>query len=477
MRKEYRKLLTNTGLLAIGSFASSLLGMLLIPFYTTVLSTEDYGTSDLIITTTSLLFPFTTLAISESIMRFALDKGTDRKSVYTIGMGIVVMGFTIVLCVTPFIRRTTIGPYTVFFLLYYLFYCLHTITSYFIKGLEKVSIYSVAGLINSVIVISCNLLFLLAFKWGIVGYLLGSIIGHMSTMLFMFFSAKLYKYIIAPWKIDWTLFKDMVKYSIPIIPNSISWWVANSSDKYMLNYYADVSQVGIYSVSYKIPSIIMTVMGFFISAWQLSSVEDFGTEKSKRFYSDIYSKCFACNLLVAGGLILFSKPFGAFLYSADFFAAWRYVPVLIIANVFNILASFMGTVYTSAKKTKMLSISTLIGASANVLMNLFLIPFIGVMGAALATAASYMIMWIIRVVNTRKILPFPIDYKGNGIMLLLLFLEAVFVYIDTLITHIFAALILVLFLLHYREFLLEIGKKVFYWFFLKFRDNRNHSVG
>lgn len=352
MKREYKKLLSNTGLLAIGSFASSLLGMLLIPFYTAVLSTVDYGISDLIVTTTSLLYPFTTLAISESIMRFALDKLVDKKSVYSIGLSMIFGGYILLLLCSPIIKRSTIGNYYYYFLLYYISYCVHTVTSYFVKEIEEIKIYSIAGLLNSAIVISCNLYFLLVLKIGIIGYLLSSILGHGLTALFMFISGRLYEYIIPVWKIDGHLFRKMIQYSIPIIPNSISWWIANSSDKYVLNHFVNVSQVGIYSISYKIPTIMMTVMGFFISAWQISAVDDFGTKKSQEFFSDVFRKCFAVNVILASGLIALSKVMGSFLYSSDFFIAWKYVPVLVLANVFNVMASFMGTIYTSAKKQR-----------------------------------------------------------------------------------------------------------------------------
>lgn len=458
MKKEYGKLIKNTGLLAIGSFASSLLGMLLIPFYTAVLSTKDYGISDLIVTTTSLLYPFTTLAISESIMRFALDKGDSKKSIYSIGLTIAFAGYLLVLLFSPWIKTTAIGSYYVYFLLYYLFYCLHTITSYFVKGLEEIKTYSVAGLLNSVVVISCNLLFLLVFKMGIVGYLLSSIIGHAVTTGFLFVRVKLYRYIQPFWKIDRSLLQQMIRYSIPIIPNSISWWIANSSDKYILNHYTDVSQVGIYAVSYKIPTIMMTIMGYFISAWQISAVEDFGTEKSQNFFSEVYKKCFAMNLLVAATLILSSKIMAGFLYSADFFAAWRFVPILVIANVFNVLASFMGTIYTASKRTKMLSISTMIGAVTNILMNFMLIPSMGAMGAAIATAISYAIMWLVRIINTRHIMKLSINLKRDSILLLLLIAEIVAVTIDSIYSWIIALIIFCVIIFENRAVMCELWK-------------------
>lgn len=447
MKREYKKLLTNTGLLAIGSFASSLLGMLLTPFYTSVLSTADYGVYDLIVTTTSLLYPFATVAISEAIMRFALDKRVDRKSVYSLGLSILLIGFVAILLFSPLIKKTAIGQYHWLFILYYVSYCIHTVTSYFVKGIENIKIYSVSGLLNSAIVISCNLFFLLFLKIGIVGFLLSSILGHSITAIFMFVSARLYKYIIPFWKIDRSLSRQMIVYSIPVIPNSISWWVANSSDKYILNQFTDISQVGIYSISYKIPTIMTTVMGFFISAWQISAVDDFGSENSQKFFSDIFRKCLSVNVMLASFLIASSKLMGAFLYADDFFEAWKYVPVLIMANVFNVLASFMGTIYTSAKKTKMLSISTILGALINIAMNFVLIPWIGAMGAAIATALSYFVMWIVRMISTKSIMRLTFNVKKVIFLIFCLIIQVCLMSVDNIFTHIGSCIIFVIILI------------------------------
>ncbi|MFA7636508.1 MAG: polysaccharide biosynthesis C-terminal domain-containing protein [Monoglobales bacterium] len=430
MKSEYKKILSNTSLFAIGSFGSSLLGMLFIPFYTSILSTADYGVSDLISTTTALLYPFASIAISEAIMRFALDKGSDRNTIYSGGIFTVLAGFVLVLLSSPLIYRTTIGPYLIYFLMYFLCYGLHTITSYFVKGIEKVKIYAIAGIINTLIVIAFNLIFLLWLKIGVHGYLLASIMGHLTTTLFMFFGARAYRYISFPWKLDSTLYRKMLIYSLPIIPNSISWWISNSSDKYMLNYYTSVSEVGIYSVSYKIPTIVMTVTGFFMSAWQLSAVDCFERKDVKNLFGDVFSRFISLNFLVATGLIITSKLFGSFLYSKDFFMAWKYVPTLIIANVFNTQASFLGTVYTSAKKTKMLSVTTITGALSNIAMNFVLIPRIGALGAAIATAFSYLVMFLFRLVNTRKILEYDFVVWRNITMFIALIAMCILVTMD-----------------------------------------------
>ena len=443
MKEENKKLLKNVGALTIGNFASKFLGLLLIPFYTAVLSTADYGVSDLIVTTTSLLFPFTSIAISEAIMRFALDKNTDKKSIYTSGLLIIIAGYIVLLFASPIMQKTPLQSYLVFFYLYYGFYCLYTITSYFVKGLEKILILSISGTINTIVVISCNLLFLMGFKMGVFGYLLSSIIGYASTFIFLFLKANIYRYITLPNKIDKQLLKEMLKYSVVIIPNSLSWWIANSSDKYILNYYVGTSDVGIYSVAYKIPTIIITITSIFISAWHLSAIEDFGSEKSRKFFSEIYNKFFLVNIAMSTTLIVSSKLMAYFLYSNDFFIAYKYTPILILACAFDGLASFMGSIYIAAKKSKMLAISTVSGAMTNIVLNFILIPHYGVMGAAISTVFSYALIFTIRIVNTKNLLNFNIKCLRDLSLLLILILEIILVIIDTSATVLMSVLLFV----------------------------------
>lgn len=453
MRTDYKKLISNTGMLAAGNFASSLLGMFMVPFYTSVLTTSEYGVSDLITVTTALLFPFVSLAISESIMRFALDKNTDHRSIYSVGIYTVLLGSFLFFLFYPFIKKTSIGEYTPFFMVYFISFCIHTITVYFAKGLNQIKKYSIAGLITSFVFIVCNLLFLLVLKTGIEGYLLSYIISQWCSTLYLFFGCKLYKYLIKVSAIDQNLVRKMIVYSLPIIPNSISWWISNSSDKYVLNYYKGLSEVGIYSVSYKIPTIMLTIMGFFISAWQISSVDDFGTEKSKKFFSDVNGKIVYTSALVASCLIITSKIFAGFLYSKDFFEAWIYVPMLVMANVFCVMSSFIGSIYTASKQTKMLSVSTVAGALLNIILNFALIPYIGVMGAALSTFISYLIIYVIRIINTRQILTYDVDFKTQFLLFGLMFMMSICVIADSTIGWICSILIFVLQLILSRKFL------------------------
>jgi len=457
MQPQYKKLIKNTGLFAIGTFATSLLGMLMTPLYTSVLSTSDYGAADLITITTSLLLPLVVCGVYEGILRFSLDKDADYKTIFSLGILLSLGGTLLVALFLPIISKTTIGPYKWFFITYFACCSLHTILSYFVKGIEKIRTYTIGGIIGSIVVISSNLFFLLYLKIGVYGYITSLILGHLIPSLFFIYKERLFQYLVLPSKLDHKLINAIFAYSIPIIPNGISWWIANSSDKYILNHFTDVSQVGIYAVSYKIPTIMMTIMGFFIASWQLSSVEEFGTDKSKAFYSNIYNKYVLISILLASLLIITAKPFASFLYAKDFFIAWRFVPILVIANVFNILSSFMGTVYIGAKKTKMLSISTMAGAGANIILNFLLIPYWGAMGAALATAASYTIIYVIRTIHSRSIMTFEVNHGRDILLFILLIAQAVFVLIDCFWTIQLAVLIFVYISFYSRHMFREVA--------------------
>lgn len=399
-----KKLGKNFGLLTIGNFSSSLLSFLFVPLYTAVLSTEEYGLVDLLTVTISLSFPILTLVISESVMRFCLEKENNGKQIFSIGFYITTAGCLLMLLLSGILFLTPLKDVYWYFILHFVFQAFYTAIAQYVKGQEKIQAYAIGGLLNTASVIGCNLLFLLVFKIGIHGYLLSMIIGHAVAILFYLIITKSWTCLIPVSKLDRRLLAAMLMYSCPMILNSVSWWISNSSDKYILSFFHGLDENGIYAVAYKIPSVLSIVTGLFISAWQISAVEDFNSEASVNTFRNVGSRYIAVNTIIAGGLITFSRFLAKFLFSADYYIAWKISPVLILAYVFNTLSSFYGTIYTSAKKTKMLLYSTLLAAGSNIVLNLILIPRWGGMGAAIATMVSYAMIYGIRVIDSAKIM-------------------------------------------------------------------------
>jgi len=411
MHQQGKRLGKNVLLLTIGTFGSKLLTFFLVPLYTSYLSTGEYGVADLLTTTISLLSPLFTVTIGEAVMRFALDKDVDKNQVFVLGALVNLTGFLVLFAVSPILLAISLlRPYYWYFIFYYFTYVLYQFLSFFTKGIDKVSIFTIAGIGHTLFTIITNIVALVIFKAGINGYLLSFIISNGAASLILIIGGRLLSYGKVN-SIDKTLLREMLNYSVPMIPNSISWWVSNSSDKYILTFFCGEMATGVYSVAYKIPTILSVCYNIFMNAWRLSAVEDFGSDDSRKFYSSVFQKLFDGLSVIAALIILFNKQLARFMYAKDFYEARVFVPILVLAVLTHGIGEYFGSIYTSAKKTKMLFYSSLIGAVTNIVLNTATIPLIAGMGAAIATFVSYATIVIIRAIHTRKIMKINFNAK------------------------------------------------------------------
>lgn len=407
----------NIGFMTIGNFASKMMGFILIPLYTTKLTTTEYGIADLIFTTISLLMPIFTLEINEAVLRFTLNQ-KENCTYFSIGVCSTIVSILLFTIFSPILLIfDEFRTYYFLVLILYATNVLYVCFSQYAKGIDRVKEYSIGGFLNTFFVALLNVLLLVFCDLKIEGYLLSYIIGYVISSLYLMYVLKINTKIISYKFIRVEVLKEMLRYSVPLIPNAICWWINNSADKYILAIFCNTSIVGIYSISYKIPSLLSVVSSIFFSAWQISAVEKFGTEENRVFYSRIFRIFIllistVCLVLVSG-----SQMLAKLLYANDFYGAWKYSIILIVAFMYNSLSSFMGTIYTSSKKTKMLLISSLMGAAVNIILNFVLIPISGAWGAAIATLVSYILTFIIRCIDTRKILKLNVN-KAESLLLI-----------------------------------------------------------
>ncbi len=444
---QYKKLGKNFAFLTIGSFASRLISFFMVPLYTAVLTTAEYGASSLINTSIWLLLPLFSLLMDEAVMRFALDKEIESSQTFSIGIWIAMIGFGVFCLLSPlFLLFEALRPYYWFFILYYLGTNFNGIVGQFAKSSGYLNQYTISGVIHTFIHILLSILFLVVFKWGVYGYLLATDIGLLFNALFIFISCKLHRYLLSPKKLNLKLARVMIRYSVPMIPNYLSWWVCNASNQYMITAMVGVGANGIYSVSGKIPSLLSQMASLFNSAWRLSAVDDFGTEGSQKFYHDIYSIYSTVLTVGAAVLVLFTKLLAGLLFSNEFFEAWRIAPTLILAQVISTLAIFMGSVFTSAKKTKALFLAPTVAAILNIILNYILIRQISAIGAAIASCVSFLTIYLINFFLTRKIMDIGISLWHELLLFALLALQIFFIRLDTMWGILAAAVIFLLIL-------------------------------
>lgn len=436
---KYQKLWKNISFFTIANFASKLLTFLLVPLYTAVLTTEQYGTADIITITVSLVFPIFTLCINEGMMRFAIDKEHDKSTVLSFGLLITFFGGGILLIFYPFSKLfVNLSVYYLYFFFYYISFSLYNVISYFAKGMNQVKKSAYCGVVNTVLVIVLNIVFISIFEWGLIGYLLSYCIAFSLSSIVLFKWGRFSRYLVIPSKFNKKLCKEMLKYSVPMIPNSIGWWISNSSDKYMLTFFVGLSTTGVYSIAYKIPTIFSVFSNLFMGAWRLSAAEEYSKENAEIFYNKVFQTYLSCSVIITSVLVLFTRIIAKILFAKDFFNAYVYVPILIVAALLHGVGEFYGVVYTSVKKTNKLLFSSILGAVSNIVFNFLLIPNIGGMGAAIATLLSYFLIVVVRIADTKQYIKLEIMKLNNFLSIILLNIEALIIISD--INHKFSML-------------------------------------
>lgn len=392
-------LINNMFILTISNFASKILVFLLVPLYTSILSTAEYGSYDLAVSTATLLYPILTLNIVDAVMRFSMDDSYSKEKIATIGMHFVSISIVLFGIVMFVLNKFKLWPdihgleLLIFF--YYISYVFNQFLIQFAKGLERVKDMGVAGVISTVMTLVTNILFLLVFKWGLVGFFLANMVAQAFSTIYLIIRVSFCKFI-TEIRFDKELAKEMLVYCVPLIATTVGWWINSTADKYVVTFMIGVSANGLLSVSYKIPQIINTLQGIFTQAWQISAIKEYGNEDTSRFYGNTFSiinvlMCSACSWL-----ILFTKPIASLLYAKDFYAAWKYVPFLLIASVINCASGLLGPILAAKKNSKAMMWSALIGGAANIILNIVLVYIIGIQGATIATVISSYIIYVVR---------------------------------------------------------------------------------
>ena len=403
---KYKKLATNTLIFAIGTFSSKVLSFLIMPFVTRMMQTGEYGAADLVQQTANVLIPIVFLQINSAALRFALDKATDKKEVLTVGIRTTIQGFIVFLLFAyPLslikINDFRLGDYIILIYVFVLVSGTRQLCQQFVRGMGFVKTFAIDGIIATATTLLFTLLFLGPLHWGVTGYISAIIASDFCSIVFLFITCKLWKYV-SFGKISKQLRNDMLKYSVPLMPTIILWWVINVSDRYMITYFIDSSANGLYTAASKIPNFIAMFSSIFIDAWQLSAVDEYDNKDRAQFFTNVFRVYSGGVFTVASMLILFCQLFTKILVAPSYYESWRYVPILIIATSMSCLVNFLASVYMAEKKSVMAMVTALSGALTNIILNLILIPRIGANGAAIATVMAFVVVFSTRGKNTRR---------------------------------------------------------------------------
>lgn len=428
---RYKDLIKDTFIFALGSFGSKAIVFLLVPLYTNVLTSKEYGTADLVLTFSQLLMPIMCLAIYNAIIRFGLENKEQPENTLLVGVLIWLIGCILLLFFIPLLGwYDAIAPWCWYLYLHVNASILLTLSQMYLKVKGENLKYSIISILQTTILAGLNILLLVFFHSGVKGYLLSNSLANLISALLAIFGGHIIRDLKQA-KLDLGLMKNMVCYSAPLIMNNIAWWIIQSSDKIMIEAYVGAAALGLYTVATRIPSLINVVVSVFQEAWNISSIVEMDSTNDESFYSNVFQMytvgiffiCIAINTII--------KPFMKIYVGKTFYDAWRMVPMLVVAAAaFSAVAAFYGALYGALKKSVNNMISTLLAAIVNIVMNYICIYLVGAIGAVIGTLVSYMFLAIFRMFDVNRFLNIYIDYKIYVMNCVLVIIEAILVTVD-----------------------------------------------
>ena len=435
--------------------------------YTHFLSTEDYGYIDLIQTYLTFFIPLILLKIDAGIFRFLIDaRKSEEEKNKIITNGIFIMFVELIISTILFAVAVKIFSikYSILIVMNLISLSVLTFLLQIVRGIGKNKQYSFSSIIAAIVTIVLNLIFLVGFHKNGKYVLIASLISNIICTIYLLIVNKILKNVKIKY-IDKKLIKDLLKYSIPMIPNELSWWIVHVSDRTIISYALGVAANGIYSVSCKFSNILSSIFNIFNLSWQESAALHINDTDKDEFFSNVINKVFNLFICFCIG-ILACLPFVFELLIKDSYReAYKYVPILLLANIFSVLIGLIGSIYVAKKMTKEVAKTTMIAAIINLTIDIALIKVIGIYAAAISTLVSYMLLAIYRYIDVQKYVKVKIPIKNIVVNSIIFILVVVLYLYNNIALNVINLLLCILYaIIVNKELLIEfkkvIGKKV-----------------
>ena len=424
-----KQLAKNTLIIFFGRVCTQLISYFLLPLYTAYLATSEYGLVDLVQTYITLLVPIVTLELEMSVFRYLIDvrgKEKDTKVLMSNNffiLGISLSSFTLLyLIITSFV----VIPFR-FLILFDAIVCV--LSGNFLqiaRGFGRTVDFSISCILTGVTTILSNIVMICYLHKGAEGMIFSMALANFICALYLFLRIKMFHYIDFS-LVDKKLIKDMNRYSIPLIPNGVSWWIVNASDRSIIAFVLGAGANGLYAISNKFPTIISSLTGVFNLSWSESAALHIDSPDRDEFFSDITNTVIKLFTSMGAGMIACMPFLFPLFINAKFQEAYQYIPFLVLGTVFNVAICLYSQVYLAKKLSKQVASTAILGAIINIVINVLFIKKIGLYAAALSTAISYFVMMIYRHIDLKKYIHITLE-KGLALKTIILFTFAITLY-------------------------------------------------
>lgn len=401
-------LLGNTLVFALGGLAVKAVSLVLMPLYTTALTAGEYGTAELLNSAIEIVLPLLSLGVVEALYRFSIDDDVRKDELFA-GSLVVLSGGIVCTGVLCALGSVVWGmEHAGSFFVLFCSVCVFKATTQLARGLGHVRRFVVYGLINALAMVVSTYLLLFRARLGVEGYLWSFAIGYLMGGLVAFLGSAEYR-LLVPFRVDRVLLRRMLVYSLPLVPNLLSWWLVSVSGRYVVLWGSGVVAAGLFTAASKMPALVNIVASVFQQAWQYSTAREINSPDRGAFFGSVLRGYSLATLSAAGLVIALNRPISRVMLQAEFSEGWRYVPLLMLVASFGVISIFFESFYQALKNSGVLMASTAMGAVVNVILGVALVPFMGPWGAGLAGAVAYALILLVRARDLRRRIDLPID--------------------------------------------------------------------
>ena len=432
---QKRQLLINTIIIAIGKLSTQIVSFLLLRLYTSELTTAEYGTYDFLVTVSTFLLPIITMLMEESMFRFLIDANDlkSKKRVITGTIAYTIVGTSVFTILATIIMGAMKYEYTLVFILFVISNVLIGLSNALSRGMGKIKLYSLSNFILGASTIILNIIFIVNLKLGVSGLLWSNTVANSITAIIVLMMLHLPLFI-SEKDLSKNTISEMLRYSIPLVPNNLSWIIISLSDRLMLTWMTGADANGIYSIANKFPNIIYTFYGFFSTAWKESAARIIKENNKTEYYNSIYKDIKFFLKAIVLGLIAIMPFVFPLLVDSSYNEAYIYIPILIISIYYTNMSNFYGGIFTAFKNTKIMGSTTVLSAIINITINLIFIPKFGIYAAAFSTLISNAIVFAYRRYKLREYI--KLKEKFNYVFWTLLVITLITYYRNNMILNV-----------------------------------------
>ena len=409
-------LIKNTVILGIGTILPKFASIVMLPLLTGYLTKEEYGTYDLITVLVSLILPALTLQIQQAAFRFLIDARDSELNVSAIITSIMcfvvpvsTLGAAIIYFVMP------LGNKLVTFLvcLYYWTDVVENALLQCARGMGDNFAYSMSVVICAFSQLFFALLFVRMLGLGLTGAAIMLLGADFLELVYIVAKTSVARHLNLRMA-SFDLVKQMLLYSWPLVPNSMSMWIMRLSNRLVITFFMGVASNAVFAVAYKLPQILTLVQHTFTMAWQENASIAEADDDKDAYYTRMFSAVYDLAAGMMALLIALSPLLFRLLIRGNYDEAFPHIPILFIGMFFYSMSGFLGGIYVAKKRTTSIGVTTVIAALINLVVDIVGVPFFGLYAASFAVLISYFILCVYRMSEVKKFANISYDISRDA---------------------------------------------------------------